>query len=368
MTAMRMSRSVSLFTVLVERSGLSNEEIGRKVEEKKESLGHFVNEDVAVRLVAQDLGLKLHDEVVEKPSVKIEDLVPGINNLTLELKVVRCGGIREFIKKDGTAGRMARIAVSDETGRINMVLWDEHANLVSEMSDGTRIKIQSAYTRQGLDGQVEIHSGNRALIQIVSMEQKEPAPITRGRIERVYDPIYFNRKDGSEGRLVAFLLKGDDAQTRVLVWGPSDEMLMSLVEGALTEVLNGVVKKDLRGETELHINNEMDVRIDLDDVIPPKHDCTRLEAIQPDMQGITIQGLVESDFEVESTFNGKMYARILVKDGETVLPVVFWNGQAMRVKQLAKPGNALIIEGCNARFGKAGLEITVNKWSRLKTK
>jgi len=367
MTAIRMSRSVSLFALLVERSGLSNEEVGRKVEEKKESLGHFINEDVAVRLVAKDLGIKLHDEVLEKPAVKIADLVPGINNLSLELKVVRCGNVKEFTKKDGSRGKMARIAVSDETGRVNMVLWDEHADRVSEMFDGANVKVQAAYTREGLDGQVEIHLGNRASIQVVDAE-KGQAPIMKGRIERVYDPIYFNRRDGSEGRLVAFLLKGDNAQTRVLVWGPSDEMLMSLVDGALAEGINGVMKKDLRGETELHINNEADVRIDLDDVVPPKRDCTRFGEIQPDMQGVIIQGVVESDFEVECTFNGKAYARVLMRDGETVLPVVFWNGQAMRVKQLAKAGSALIIEGCSARFGNSGLEITVGKWSRLKSK
>jgi len=86
------------------------------------------------------------------------------------------------------------------------------------------------------------------------------------------------------------------------------------------------------------------------------------------MQGVTIQGIVEPDFEVETTYNGKAYARVLIKDGETVLPVVFWNGQALRAKQLAKPGSALIIEGCNVQFGKSGLEIAVSKWSRLRAK
>ncbi len=365
--AMMMSQSASLFALLVERSGLTNEEVGKKVEDKKESLGHFVNEDVAVRLVARDLGIKLHDETLEKPLIKIADLIPGINNLTLEVRVERCGKAKEFTKKDGTTGKMVRISVEDETGRINMVLWDDHANLVSSMFNGARLKVIAAYTREGLDGKVEIHLGNRGSIQIFDVKN-DPQSTLRGRIERVYDPIYFSRRDGSEGRLVAFLLKNGGEENRVLVWGPSDEMLMSLVEGAYTEVLNGVVKKDLRGETEVHINNEADVRIDLDDVVPPKRDCIRLDAIQPEMRDIVIQGIVESDFEVETTYNGKAYARVLIKDGESVLPVVFWNGQALRAKQLAKPGSALIIEGCNVQFGKSGLEIAVSKWSRLRAK
>lgn len=363
-----MARSASLLSVLVEKSGLSNEEVLKRVEEKKESLGHFINDDVAVRLVAKELEIKLHEEVIDKPSLKIEDLVAGINNLTLDLQVVHCSSVREFHKKDGTAGKMARAAVSDETGRVNMVMWDEHSALASEMTEGTKIKVQSAYTREGLDGQVEIHLGNRAAVQVFGHETNDWAPISMGRIERLYDPIYFRRKDGSEGRFVAFLLKGDSSQTRVLVWNPTDEMLMSLVEGASTEVVNGVLKKDLQGETELHVNNEMDVRVDLDDVTPVKHDCVRLEAIQPDMKDIIIQGLVECDFELESTFNGKPYARVLLKDGETVLPIIFWNSQAIKVKQLAKPGCALIVEGCNTRFGKSGLEIMVSKWCRVKTK
>jgi len=105
MMAMMMSRSASLFALLVERSGLTNEEVGKKVEDKKESLGHFVNEDVAVRLVARDLGIKLHDEALEKPLIKIADLIPGINNLTLEVRVERCGKAKEFTKKTGRQAR-----------------------------------------------------------------------------------------------------------------------------------------------------------------------------------------------------------------------------------------------------------------------
>jgi len=63
---------------------------------------------------------------------------------------------------------MVRISVEDETGRINMVLWDEHTNLVSRMFNGARIKVIAAYTREGLDGQVEIHLGNRGSIQILT--------------------------------------------------------------------------------------------------------------------------------------------------------------------------------------------------------
>jgi replication factor A1 len=368
MTAIGMDRSASLLSVLVEKSGLSNEEVMKRVEEKKESLGHFVNDDVAVRLVAKDLEIKLHEEAINKPSIKIEDLVVGINNVTLDLTVIHCSGLKEFQKKDGSTGKMVRVAVSDETGRINMVMWDEHSQHASEMTEGTKIKILSAYTREGLDGKVEIHLGNRASVQIFTPESDNPTLASKGRIEKVYDPIYFRRRDGSEGRFIAFLLKGTSGQTRVLVWNPTDEMIMSLVEGASTEIVNGALKKDLQGEAELHVNDEMDVIIDLNDVVPVKCEYVRLEEIQPDMKDITIQGVVECDFELESSFNGKPYARVLLKDGETVLPIIFWNGQAVKVKQFSKPGCALVVEGCNTRFGKSGLEVTVNKWCKIRAK
>jgi replication factor A1 len=360
-----------LLCSLVNKSGLPREDVKIKIEEKKESLGHLINDEVAVRLVAKDLGVPITEERIDKPTLKIEDLVPGINNVTLRLRVERTGNVKEFSKKDGTIGKLARISASDETGKVNVCFWDDNTNHLTHVGEGTLLMIFSAYTKPGLNGDVEVHLGNKARVEVLNENGRpigtEHAKSRRGRLCRIFDPIEFNRKDGSPGRVIAFILRNDNEALRILVWDPTDELIMSLREGVAAEIHGGVIKNDLKGEPELHVNRTSSINIDLTDFVEAKIDIKRLSEIQPDMVDFAVEGYVENDFAVETTFSGKNYAKVMMRDGETVLPITFWNGKAFQVKRMVKPGALLRIEGCYTKFGPYGLEINVNKWSRIKT-
>jgi len=365
-----MSEFESLFFTLVSKSGFSIDDLKNKVELKKDSLGHLINDEVAVRLVARDLGVTLNEEQVQRPKLKIEDLVPGINNITLKLKVNHVGSIKEFNKKDGTVGKLARIAASDETGKINLCLWDDNTKYITGMREGALFAVVSAYTKSGLNGDVELHLGNKAQIQFVDEEPVVPSveKVLKGRLYRTYDPIEFIRRDGTPGKVVAFILKNENEMTRVLVWSPSDEFIFALQEGVRTEIYGGTIRNDFRGEPELHINNESSITIDANDVLPEKIETKRLAEIQPEMSDFNLEGYVEEDFSIETTFSGKNYAKIMLRDGETVLPITFWNGKAFLIKRIAKAGSIIRVEGCYTKIGPYGLEINVNKWSKVKTK
>jgi len=362
-----MSEFEGLFSILVKRTGLAVNEVSKKIEDKKESLGHLINDEVAVRLVARDLGIALSEESTAKPVVKIEDLVPNINNVTLSVRIEKVGTPKEFSKKDGTTGRVGRATISDETGRATLVLWDDKTTFLSKMRSGVNVTVFSAYTKEGLNGDVEVHMGNKSRLEFSETspaEVPQERPVQRGRLWRIYDPIEFERRDGGQGRLVAFLLRHEEGTTRVLVWNPSDSLLFNLREGAAVEIAGGTMKPDFRGEAELHINDESQIQIDRNDIVPPKTEVKRLANIQPDMSDLTIEGIIEEDFNIETTYSGKSYAKVRLRDGETVLPVVFWNEKALLVKRIAKPGKLLRVEGCYSKIGPYGLELNVSKWSR----
>ncbi len=75
--------------------------------------------------------------------------------------------IREFERQDGTRSRVSSIYISDNTGRIKVVLWGEHAELINEMDIGSEIRIVDAYARAGRNEEVELSAGARTGIQII---------------------------------------------------------------------------------------------------------------------------------------------------------------------------------------------------------
>jgi replication factor A1 len=75
--------------------------------------------------------------------------------------------VREFERPDGTKSRVSNIYISDETGRIRVALWGEHANMVGELDIGSEIRIVDAYAKPGRNEEVELSAGSRTSIQIL---------------------------------------------------------------------------------------------------------------------------------------------------------------------------------------------------------
>ena len=344
-----------------EISGLPEEEIIRLIELKKKDLGYLVNDDVALRLVAKENEIILQDNGPERPSLKIDDLIPGLNNVSLKAKILRIGELREFERKEGGIGKVLRMRIGDETGTCNLVVWDEKTASLADLCEGDNVAVTAAYTKAGLNG-LEVHIGQKGKVEVLP----ECLSALKGRIIRTFDPIDFTTSDGRRGRVVAFVVKCERPQ-KVLIWNPSNQILSKIKEGATIEIFGGIIKKDFTGEIELHVNNENGVKIDLEEmerVLERK--ATRLFEIKKEESDLEVEGVIENDPELVTTQTGKKYCRILLRDQEIVLPVIFWNEKAVKIKQSARPGMLLRIDGCSAKFGPNGLELMVNRWSKIK--
>ncbi len=75
--------------------------------------------------------------------------------------------IREFDRSDGTKSKVSNIYISDDTGRIKVALWGEHAELVNELDIGSEIRIVDAYAKSGRNEEVELSAGARTSIHII---------------------------------------------------------------------------------------------------------------------------------------------------------------------------------------------------------
>ena len=93
--------------------------------------------------------------------------------------------LREFTRKDGKSGRLITLYVKDTTGDVRTVLWDESVNLVQNANPGDLLLIQTAYTKEGISGNTELHVGSRSSIVINPKELQEKGQL----ISQVKEPF-----------------------------------------------------------------------------------------------------------------------------------------------------------------------------------
>lgn len=154
--------------ILMSRSDLTRKEIREMIKKKKEGVCDFLTDETAARIVASELGLKTLQEPFQL-KIQIQDLIPGLNDVTIGGRVVSIYPSKIFIRRDWTEGKIAKILVSDPTGTLRVVLWDNKTEIIEKgkIHREQKIRISHGYVRQGLDGNPELHLGDKGTIDIL---------------------------------------------------------------------------------------------------------------------------------------------------------------------------------------------------------
>ncbi|MEM2152475.1 MAG: hypothetical protein QXN40_05175 [Candidatus Bathyarchaeia archaeon] len=75
-------------------------------------------------------------------------------------------------KRKNSEGKVRRMEISDESGKILAVLWDESADFISEEHLGRYVMMLNMRVKERFDGKIEIHSGSRTSILLL---KKKPS-------------------------------------------------------------------------------------------------------------------------------------------------------------------------------------------------
>ncbi|MCZ2807871.1 MAG: OB-fold nucleic acid binding domain-containing protein [Candidatus Bathyarchaeota archaeon] len=169
----KMSLEEIVNRILSSRSDLKRKEILEMIEKKKRGAGDFLTDETAARIAASELGV----EIVKKPlrlKIQIQDLVSGLNDVTVAGQVVAVYAPKTFTRRDWTEGKLASLLVSDKSGTLRVVLWDDKVELVEKgkIQREQTIRISHGYVREGLDGKPELHLGQRGSIKIIKETEK----------------------------------------------------------------------------------------------------------------------------------------------------------------------------------------------------
>jgi replication factor A1 len=100
----------------------------------------------------------------EEPVTKIGDVTPD-NSYNVKGTVTGIDGVREFTTKDGKPGRLCGVWLSDETGRVRVVFWGEHANFAEALSVGDEVLVTDAQAKVGMKGDIEMSANWRSSVR-----------------------------------------------------------------------------------------------------------------------------------------------------------------------------------------------------------
>jgi len=183
-------------------------------------------------------------------SYTVEDLSMGLSDVNLVGELLDVDDdYRTFDRDDGTEGRVANVAIGDDTGRIRVTLWDEATDLLEELAAGEVVEVVDGYVRER-EGDLELHVGSRGTIEavdedvqfvpdttdITDVEMGDTVDIAGGVIE-TDEKRTFDRDDGSQGQVRNVRVRDETGDIRVALWGEKADRDIELADRvAFTDV------------------------------------------------------------------------------------------------------------------------------------
>jgi len=297
------------------RKDITQEEVMKKIEEKKSLAEGFFTDETAARVVATELGVEILREPFHPEALLIRDLVSGLNDVTVTGRVTAVHPSKAFARPDLTEGKFARLFIADKSGTLKVVLWDDKASLIDagKIAKGQIVRVSHGYVRGGLDGKLELHAGQRSDVQVSPPNAREEdypsvAPFmekigkitskskkasTIGAIKSVYPVSSFKRRNGAAGKVVRLRLEDETGQITAVVWNEKVEQLGEVRIGDSLQVTDARVKERIDGQLELHVENATQIKT-VQRRIPPQieEETKTVAEIKEEGGPVTVEGTV----------------------------------------------------------------------------
>ncbi|MBI2580323.1 hypothetical protein HYV85_00770 [Candidatus Woesearchaeota archaeon] len=103
--------------------------------------------------------------------MKIKELTPRMGNVELVAEIADAGEVREF-NKFGKSGRVATARLKDETGEIELSLWNEQ---IDQFGKGDTVKVVNGYVKE-YQGEMQLTTGMRGSIELVKKGEGQEKP------------------------------------------------------------------------------------------------------------------------------------------------------------------------------------------------
>jgi ssDNA-binding replication factor A large subunit len=163
-------RVEELLEELERKSGLSREELTKRIEKKINELNNLITVEGAIYLVARELGVELPSE---RRRVMISSILPGMRRVSFIGRVFKISRIVEF--GVGKKGKVVNLFVGDASGYVKIPLWNEQVDFVDQrkITVGSLVQVINGFAKEGIFGEVEVSLGRLGMIKILETDIKE---------------------------------------------------------------------------------------------------------------------------------------------------------------------------------------------------
>ncbi len=361
--------------ILAHRKDLTREQVQDLIEEKRREAQDLLSDEGSARLVAEEL--LIETEPTAAPSIEIRKLVAGLNDITLTGKVLTAEPLKSFVRQDGSTGRVVKILLGDETGKISCIVWDTKVEEILKHGDlaGRSITIRHGYTRAGLTGEVELNVGERSEIAVASEPEveitligdvREPAiELNLLGIVHSRPRLYEFDRSGQRGTVLRTMLADKTGSMPIVAWNERAEELRNLKRGDVLRIRNGRLRRDNSGRLEIHLESRTKAVL-LES--PPKGfevpeiRLHKIGELKPNLPTANLVARVVgvSSLQQVKRKSGERVAisRILVGDETGIVSVSLWDDKAELASQL-RAGDIVRIEDAmpSLRLGQVSVSV-----------
>jgi replication factor A1 len=343
--------------ILLTRRDLTREEILKKIYEKKRSAEDYFLDEVAARIVAVELGVEVQGEnETFNGEIKIKNLVSGLNDVTITGRITATYPVQTFSRNDGTQGKVARLALADETGDLKLVLWDDKTSLVEtgEIKQGQILKVLHAYVRESFNGKLELHLGRKGELEtspkgidesrypytsepvdkIAALKPEQRKTNVVGWVTQAFPASEFTRKDGTGGKVRRLRLKDETGETTIVLWNEKVDELAAVNQGDTLTIIGARIKTQLDGRIEIHIENTTQVKREVGQAAPNTivAEATRRIAELTEGGPFTVEATIATDPVVKEVVTQRgeavLVASLDLKDETGSIAASLWRNHA----------------------------------------
>lgn len=198
----------------------------------------------------------------------IADLKAGVQGVYVSGRVAQIGDVIEFVRDDGSLGKVASILLRDDTGSICIDLWDDEVEMLKKLKLGYKVYVEEGRVTGGKRG-LSLRLGRKGRLKILSEDAVEEHFEDDQRILRICDLREGQMNVTIRGRIIeaprvrdvetsrgtvkltSFRLEDETGVARVSVWRRLAEEAMRLIPGDIVRIENCYVRASYQGLVDL---------------------------------------------------------------------------------------------------------------------
>lgn len=194
---------------------------------------------------------------------KIADLTGQVGSVDLSVSVLAKGPIQEINRSTGSATKVARLIVSDDTGIVSLSLWDNKAELVTQLAERETLQLHGVSVRERL-GEISLSLGNdgelqestekvqtRPTTKLNSLQSAKGLLIVEGSVSDQPLARQVVTDKGETISLASFTLRDETGSAKVTFWRDQVDQVTKIRPRTRLRIVGLRIRAGLGGEPEL---------------------------------------------------------------------------------------------------------------------